>query len=389
MSHDPLDPTTDPLLSKLGQLGVPAGLLTKAAVAAPVVFGLAGARLYCVIATAVATGLGGGVVITVLAGGGTPRPTGALALIEQAQGIEEGEQLIAENEVPVPEPEVIVERVVETVYVHVPQPATPAPVCPEPPALDASAHDDLAPSSEPRVETDDEGDWIPDPVYEERSHTPREIEPDARADASASAEVVPRARPNMAPIQPAEGHLRIGADSGAIVFPEVGLGNLSVAFGLELLGPGAVRAAPLLAVDFDAGLMGNQRLGMLTVDGEAGLAVRPKPDVRIQISGLGGIRLLEGLGWGAYIDRPSATDEESRSSPGTYDALDRTRIQAFPIFGGRFGLVIGDPLKSPLAFRASISGQGMVYRDSSGTTPTTVLPRVGGTVGLDILLPRP
>ena len=59
-----------------------------------------------------------------------------------------------------------------------------------------------------------------------------------------------------------------------------------------------------------------------------------------------------------------------------------------PSFGGRIGLVLGDRRKSPLSFRASFTGQALFFRDPTREV-TMVLPRIGGTVGLDILLPPP
>jgi len=230
-------------------------------------------------------------------------------------------------------------------------------------------------------------DWVGEPDDDEPSlprmpPSPESMESDPLSNGSASAEVVPTGR-RVAGIQPAEGHLRIGLDGGAAAFPDGALGNLSGAVGLELLGPGPVRAAPLLAVNLDAGLMSARPLGTLAFDGEAGIALRPSPDLRFSIAGVGGVRFVDQGYWDTYMDELSdLTPEDERR---IYELLP-TEALTVPTFGGRLGLVIGDRRKSPLSFRISFTGQALVFREPVRNT-SSLLPRIGGTVGMDVQLP--
>ncbi len=412
MSHGPLDPSTDPLLSRLGQLGVPAGgapsataamLLSKAAVAAPVVAGLAGIKLYGLLGATLAVGLGGGVVITELVRGIGARTAEPMAMIEQEaadetmQSVEQSEDLAGEMETPAAvegttdgaEADGIVcasaesappKVVYVTRYVEVPVVTD-----------DAAEGDPFGPGGPGDSEGDD--DWIgePDDDYASaqptdpptREDTERVPNQDPTDNATASAEVVPTSRRTEGDNQLAEGHLRIGLDGGAAAFPDGALGNLSGAVGLELLGPGPAPAAPLLAVNLDAGLMSEQPLGTLAFDGEAGIALRPSPELRISIAGVGGVRFVDQGYWDTYMDELSdLTPEDERL---IYELLP-TEALTVPTFGGRLGLVIGDRRRSPLSFRMSFTGQALVFREPLRDT-TTLLPRLGGTVGVDVQLP--
>ena len=400
MSHGPLDPSTDPLLSKLGQLGVPAGgapsasaaaLLSKAAVAAPVVAGLAGIKLYGLLAAALAVGLGGGVVLTELVRGDGPRSDAAPVLVERGSGSEntagseaapivescndlsggvrvpcapprsEDDGLVCSDAEPAPPRVVYV-----TQYVEVPVAMG-----------EASGGDDWI--GEPEDEHTVESPRVP-PSYERTEPAPIR---DPVDNATASAEVVSTSGRIDGGMQPAEGHLRFGLGGGGVAFPENTLGTFSGALGLELLGPGPVRAAPLLAVNLDAGLMSARPLGTLAFDGEAGFALRPSPDLRISIAGVGGVRIVDQTYWDGYLEGLSdLTREEERM---IWEQLPSDPVTA-PTFGGRLGLVIGDRRRSPLSFRLSVSGQALVFYEPFRDT-TVLLPLFGGTVGVDFLLP--
>ncbi len=409
MSHDPLDPSSDPLLVKLGQLGVPAGgapsataaaLLSKAAVAAPVVVGLAGAKLYGLLVATLAVGLGGGVVITELVRGDGPQTAESLAMVELATGgestpsIEQCEELLDEME-----PAVVEEGAADDGIVCADaEPASPQVVYVtryiEVPVATGDAADVL-PSALGGLDDADDGaaddDWIGEPEDDYAPPPPRlppspeSVEPDPLMNGTASAEVVPTNRRVEEGLQPAEGHLRIGLDGGGAAFPGGSMGDLAGTVGLELLGPGPVRAAPLLAANLDAGLTGALPLGTLALDGEAGVAFRPQPDLRVSVSGVGGVRILDETYWDTYLEgltglRPEETRVLEASLPEGAVVL--------PTFGGRLGLVLGDRRRSPLAFRASLTGQVLFFREPI-REETVVIPRIGGTVGIDVLLPSP
>jgi len=409
MSHGPLDPSTDPLLSKLGQLGVPAGgapsataamLLSKAAVAAPVVAGLAGIKLYGLLAAALAVGLGGGVVITELVRGDGPQTVESPAVVEQETGglttpsVEQCEELLYEMGATEAADAAGVGSADDALVQTDAGPAPPQVIYVtryvEVPVATGDAADDMPAASGGPDDADDgaaDDDWVGEPDDDEPAlprmpPSPESMEPDPLANGSASAEVVPTGR-RVSGIQPAEGHLRIGLDGGGAAFPDGTLGNVSGAVGLELLGPGPVRAAPLLAVNLDAGLMSARPLGTLAFDGEAGIALRPSPDLRISIAGVGGVRIVDRTYWDGYLEGlPDLTPEEERMM---WELLPSDPVTA-PAFGGRLGLVLGDRRRSPLSFRASLTGQVLVFHEPLRDT-TVLLPRFGGTIGIDILLP--
>lgn len=406
MSHVPLDPSNDPLLAKLGQLGVPAGgapsataaaLLSKAAVVAPVVVGLAGAKLYAVIAWALLAGLGVGVVFTELVRDDVPSPVESGAVVQHAPSVEQCESLLG-GEVP-PEPEPVsrttdadavvedgVESDVEPVPPRVVYVTRYVEVCDD---AAAGGESPLSPGEDHDRDGDD--DWVGEPDYETPAgptrtpYSPEKLEAEPRSDATASSEVVPVPHRAAGRVQPAEGHLRLGLGSGGAVFPDGSMGNFAGAVGLELLGPGPVRAAPLLAANLDAGLIGAVPLGTLAFDGEVGVALRPQPDLRVSIAGVGGARFLGETYWNSYLEGLAGlTPEEERRM---WEIVPSGPV-TLPSFGGRIGLVLGDRRKSPLSFRASFTGQALFFRDPTREV-TMVLPRIGGTVGLDILLPPP
>ncbi len=408
MSHDPLDPSADPLLFKLGQLGVPAGgapsataaaLLSKAAVAVPVVAGLAGVKLYSLLAATLAVGLGGGAVVTELIHGRGYQTAESIGTVEDGEGIEfaEGVEVCDESPGGWGVPWALPPSVDDAIVHAAAEPASPGVVVVtryiEVPVAtlgaaggatdgDTSALDGLD-------DLIDDDDWIGEPEVEPAPEFPRSppdperVELDPFESVTTSAEVIPTGRRVEGGGLPAEGHLRIGVDGGVATFPDANLGNLSGAVGLELLGPGPFRAAPLLAFNLDAGLISARPLGTLAVDGEVGIALRPRPDLRIGIAAVGGVRFVDRTYWDTYLDGLSwmSPEEERR----TWESLPTGALTA-PTFGGRIGLVIGDRRRSPLSFRAAFTGQALVFREPVRDT-TVLIPRLGGTVGVDILLP--
>ena len=409
MSHDPLDPSSDPLLAKLGQLGVPAGgapsataaaLLSKAAVAAPVVVGLAGAKLYGLLVAALAVGLGGGVVISELVRGDGLQTAESLATVEPATGgestpsIEQCEELVDEMKTAAVEEAATDDGIVCADA----EPASPKVVYVtryvEIPVATGDAADDLPGALGDLDDADDgaaDDDWIGEPEDDDGPASPRlptfpeSRELDPLANGSASAEVVPTSRRVEEVLQPAEGHLRIGLDAGGAAFPDGSKGEIAGAVGLELLGPGPVRAAPLLAANLDVGLMSARPLGTLALDGEAGVAFRPQPDIRFSVSGVGGVRILDETYWDTYLEGLTGLrPEETRTM---WESLPEGAV-VLPTVGGRLGLVLGDRRRSPLAFRASLTGQVLFFREPS-REETMMIPRIGGTVGIDVLLPSP
>ena len=85
--------------------------------------------------------------------------------------------------------------------------------------------------------------------------------------------------------------------------------------------------------------------------------------------------------------RAAPPTEEARREGGVVVEPDTPAgPNAYPVVGGRFGLVLGDRQRSPLTFRVSIFGQALVV---SGPDQSAVIPVLGGTVGLDVALPAP
>ncbi len=405
MTHDPPDPLTDPLLSRLGQLGVPAGgaptttaaaLLAKAAVAAPVVIGVAGVKLYGILAAAAMVGFGGGVVATQLIHGLASSAVDGERVTETTKIHEEPTTLLDETlreEAEPPRAASIVPWSLPTKPATLPlSPSqedraehTCAPCQPVIYETVACTHEHSIPVREAPLaaEEDDDIDWgsvEPEPLasLDEGEREPTVLEPFQASKATAEVEGVGETRRRLP--RSAEGHLRVGLDGGGMGFPEVSLGNLSGSVGLELLGPGPQRAAPLLAVNLDLGLASAEAVGTLAADGEVGLALLPQPDVRFLFAGVAGVRLLDEAIWGPYLGDITLQDLRDREMEVPTGSL------VLPTLGGRFGIVIGARQLSPLSFRASFHGQAMFMQDPFDGT-RRVVPRLGGTVGIDLLLP--
>ena len=405
MTHDPPSPWTDSLLSRLGQLGVPAGgaptttaaaLLAKAAVTAPVVIGVAGVKLYGILAAAALVGFGGGVVATQLVHGLAPPAADSERVTETTKIHEEPTTLLDETlreEAEPPRGASIVPWSLPT------QPATLtlspsqedraertcAPCQPVIYETGACTHENssLALDAPLDIGGDDDIDWSsvepePQASLDEAELEPTVLEPFQASTTTAEVEGVGGTRRRLP--RPAEGHLRVGLDGGGMEFPEVSLGNLSGSVGLELLGPGPQRAAPLLAVNLDLGLASAEAVGTLAADGEVGLALLPQPDVRFCVAGVAGVRLFDEAIWGPYLGDITLQDLRDRGMEPPTGSL------VLPTLGGRFGIVVGDRRLSPLSFRASFHGQAMFMQDTFDGT-RRVVPRIGGTVGIDLLLP--
>lgn len=386
MSHPPIDPVSDPLLAELAQLGVPAGgaplstgagLLAKAAAAAPVIVGLTGLKLYSLLGATLLLGFGGGAVVTTVV---QDEPAPVVITVPTPAP--------APTALPTPERELTPTLTPALTPALTPVRTSPAPprasatITPGPsaPLPDRTAPPRLASSGCPEVPAED--DWVPEPLprTDEPGSSPpppvaaaevaSEHEPIAQAEAS-------RIRTSTTDRQRAEGHLRAGLAGGVFFLTGTAAPDLSVAVGLELLGPGTVRAAPLLAINADAGLASRdgRALGTAGLDGEMGLALRPSRKARIELGGSGGVRLLQQTT--EFDEREEREDLDRRPGvPGAY-----------PTFGGRLSLILGDRERSPLAFRASLVGQGLVQ--VNGTRGATIFPMLGGTIGLDIALPEP
>lgn len=462
---DPFDTANDPLLAELGQLGVPSGgvpvasgavLLAKAAAAAPVVIGLAGAKLYTLLGGILLVGFGSGVfasramdettdrhevsVVVPAIDEMAPRdalvlkadPLGAGRNPESPSGPERDDQRVSDGamasaavagihapavsrvgtgdsrasssgrsptsrleltgrRVECPEPATAGNegRAVEADDSWIPDPAPRA----EPLAVIPGVDDDRGAS--PLMQQDGQPDDLDDTIVDGTALERRSAE--AERD-HAGASVSPGTSATRHGLQPAEGHLRAGLGGGALLYPGSAAPDLVIAVGLQLLTPGPRKAAGVLALNLDAGVASQNRyaLGTLGIDGEFGLALRPRGELRFELGGIGGVRLLQ-----ANPDAQSTTLERPEEIP--QDVWDRlseeerrergvlttsaTGPSALPAFGARFGVVVGR-IGSPLSFRASLFGQAMLV-NADGADRLSAVPAIGGTLGLDILLPTP
>ena len=463
---DPFDPANDPLLAELGQLGVPPGgvpktsgaaLLAQAAAAAPVVVGLAGAKLYTLLGAILVVGFGSGVFATraleepadrhevaavvPVTDGMAPRD----ALVWKADPLGAARNLESPS---VPRPDAHRESNGDMTSaavqgIHAPAVSgvgavgSRASSSGRPPTSRLAITNRRGECPEPATSSGAEGggfeaddSWIPDPapgagplavipgVDDERGastlaqHDGQHDEIDdaggygtaperrsaeaEREDAGASVSTAQSA--TRQGLQPAEGHVRAGLGGGALLYPGSPAPDLGIAVGLQLLTPGSRRAAGVLALNLDAGVASQNRYtsGTLGVDGEFGLALRPRDGLRFELSGIGGVRLLQTNAdeQSTTLERPDEipqdvwdrlSEEERRERGET--STSATGPSAFPAFGARFGVVVGR-VGSPLSFRASLFGQAMLVT-IDGANRLSAVPAIGGTLGLDILLPTP
>ena len=482
MSDHPFDPSTDPLLAELGQLGVAAGgvpiasgaaLLAKAAATTPIVIGFAGVKLYSLIGAALLVGFGGGALFTRALPPAGPTPATVYAVQEAAtpattSSTEErrarAEPAVASLETASPRAFELTQRPMDGASAPSPYSPTSAPLAnwqrppdgsrpvrartgstaPMPPI--GAAATGGCPQTTPRdrlpvvLPAGDDDSWIPDPepsadsgpqgtgetnggraladAEEAAAEQDAALEAAARkdavaalapekdpADAESQAESMDTAvtrshRSSRVGLQPAEGHLRAAIGGGALLYSGAPAPTLGPALGIELIAPGPPPAALLLALNLDAGIAAREQLALGTVgiDGELGIALRPSGLARFEFSGLGGVRLLQRDSSeqpAGTIERPegipqdvwdSLSEEAQRERGVVIDPDTPAGPDAHPVFGGRFGLVLGDRQRSPLAFRVSIFGQALVVRAQDRSA---VIPVLGGTVGLDVALPAP
>ena len=476
MSDDPFDPSTDPLLAELGQLGVAAGgvpiasgaaLLAKAAAATPIVVGLAGVKLYSLIGAALLVGFGGGALFTRALPPAGPTLATVSAVEEAATpattpSTEErrprAEPAVASLETASPRAFELTQRPMDGASAPSPRAPNSAPLANGQRPLDGSrpgraqtgstapmppigaAATGGCPEPTPRdrlpvvLPAGDDDSWIPDPersagsgpqgTGEIADAEEAAAEQDAAREAAARKDALAALAPEKDPadaesqaesmdtavtrshrssrvgLQPAEGHLRAAIGGGALLYPGAPAPELGAALGIEQIAPGPPPAAVLLALNLDAGIAAREQLALGTVgiDGELGIALRPSGLARFEVSGLGGVRLLQRDSSeqpAAVIERPEdipqdvwdSLSEEARRERGVVVEPDTPAgPNAYPVVGGRFGLVLGDRQRSPLAFRVSIFGQALVV---SGPDRSAVIPVLGGTVGLDVALPAP
>ena len=459
MSDTPLHPSNDPLLAQLGSLGVPpagvpaltgGALLAKAAVAAPVVAGLAGLKLYGLLTVVLLTGFGGGALVTHTLGRGVAPDPAAVAT-----DIEPAEAAHSLNDCPLHGPSAansaapassgstaaVASRVASgPLGGAAPMPTTsrasalptrppprpsPVPRATPPGAIVASLGGPI-PSGCP--EEGDDDSWIPEPgrttgrapaepvetttdpsrdeqpASAERPDEPEEPRTGARSTDGSSEQplgdaVVQRRGSTSSGVQPATGHLRAGIGGAAFLFPGAAGPELGASLGLALLAPAPPPAAPLLALNLDLGLASREQLALGTfgLDGEVGIALRPPGIARVEIAGHGGLRLLQrapGEQQEAVVQRPDELPQE------VWDGLSEEEQRQRGVFRESegylgpeahpaFGGRLGlvlGDVDGRLAFRASIVGQALVV---VAPDRTTVFPVIGGTVGLDITLPAP